>query len=372
MPAWIHLLREVEILADASVDRALQDVPCLSLDEVQQRPVTFHTPAFRHYYSEELPSARGHWPALSITGPDCRLQCDHCKGGVLGNMIPVTTPAVLRQRVEQLVAQGMEGFLLTGGSNLRNEVEYGPFWPVVADLKREFPHLQIACHTALMDADGVACMAQAGIDIAMLDVIGARDTIRQVYHLKREVDDFEATLARLVASPMRVVPHIVLGLHYGYLLGEWRALEIVARHRPDALVLVVAMPVFASAIRPFRVPGHAVIGRFFHAARRRLPTLPLMLGCARPPGLARTHIDALAVMTGFDGIAQPAEGVVELAARAGRPVRVAASCCSSPLPVATTGEVLTLPDILACRTAPSSPAGTEVRVAVPSLRGIVA
>ena len=30
-----------------------------------------------------------------------------------------------------------------------------------------------------------------------MDVIGARETIRQVYHLDRPVEDFEATLAAL-------------------------------------------------------------------------------------------------------------------------------------------------------------------------------
>ena len=361
---WDRLLGEVETLAELDLADYLSAAPRLPLDAVRGRPVSFHTPDFRHYESEELPAARAHWPALSITGPDCRLQCDHCKGGVLANMIPVTTPALLRQRVRQLVEEGATGFLLTGGSSLQNEVPYAPFWPVLAELRREFPHLRMACHTALMDEDSVACMTQAGIDIAMLDVIGARDTLRQVYHLRREVADFEETLALLVASPLRVVPHIVLGLHYGYLLGEWQALEMVARWRPDALVLVVAMPFFAHPRRPFRIPHPAIVGRFFCHARRRLPDLPLLLGCARPPGLARHAIDALAVMAGFDGLAQPAAGIVELAARAGRPVRVVPACCSTLVPEADAGEVLDLATLLARRVDP--PRAASVRVAPPA------
>jgi len=62
-----------------------------------------------------------------------------------------------------------------------------------------------------------------------------------------------------------------------------------------------------------------------------LPYLPLLLGCARPPGRAKAQIDAYAVMAGLNGIAHPAEGMVELATRLQRPARVTPSCCSIAL-----------------------------------------
>mgnify|MGYP006148798749 CR=1 FL=1 len=58
------------------------------------------------------------------------------------------------------------------------------------------------------------------MDTAMMDVIGSDETIREVYHLDRPVDDFESTLAALCSTRMQVVPHIVIGLHYGRILGE--------------------------------------------------------------------------------------------------------------------------------------------------------
>jgi hypothetical protein len=61
-------------------------------------------------------------------------------------------------------------------------------------------------HTALVDDDIALSMEQAGIDAAMMDVIGSQDTITQVYHLRRSVDDFEATLESLVKTNMKVVP----------------------------------------------------------------------------------------------------------------------------------------------------------------------
>ena len=39
----------------------------------------------------------------------------------------------------------------------------------------------------------------------------------------RPVADFEATLAALTSTNLKVTPHIVIGLHYGKLLGEQEA-----------------------------------------------------------------------------------------------------------------------------------------------------
>jgi len=100
----------------------------------------------------------------------------------------------------------------------------------------------------------------------------------------------------------------------------------------------VVMPFYAPLSRPFATPDSAGVGRFFMDARAALPGIPLLLGCARPPGLARMEIDSYAVMAGLNGIAHPADGMVELAARLGREVRVTQSCCS----IAMGDEVMAL------------------------------
>lgn len=293
------------------------------------RAVHFYTPSFKAYATSEISSCGGNaWPAVSVTGSDCELLCDHCRARILEPMIPARTPETLWRLVNEQVAAGARGMLLTGGSTRRNEVEYGPFYPVVRRIKDRFPGFRIALHTALVDMEAARCMEDAGVDVAMMDVIGAQDTITQVYHLKRGVEDFEASLAALAATSMKVVPHIVIGLHYGHMLGEWRALEMLQHHLPDAVVLVVVMPFYASENRPFSVPGSAETGAFFADARAALPGIPLLLGCARPAGRAKSEIDAYAVMAGLNGIAHPADGVVELAVRLGRSVKVTPSCCS--------------------------------------------
>lgn len=333
MPDWIEVLRHVDMLEDLDLDHSL--VSCMQEKWennsllLAHAPLSFHTPGFKAFQSSEIkPCDAGAWPAVSITGPRCKLQCDHCKAKILEPMLPAESPQALWRLVNGLVEQGGKGMLLTGGSNHRNEVEYGKFYSTIRRIKDTFPFFQIAMHTALVDANAAISMEQAGVDVAMMDVIGAQDTITQVYHLKRLVEDFEKTLALLVNTKMKVVPHIVIGLHYGQLLGEWRALEMLQRYTPDAVVLVVVMSQYANAKRPFITPDSADVGRFFMHARASLPDIPLMLGCARPAGLVKMEIDSYAVMAGLDGVAHPAEGIVEFAARLGRKVQVSPSCCS--------------------------------------------
>jgi len=339
------LLKSIEAFEDLPFDEHLLD-KCSSRFPVDTHrrftALQFHLPSFKRYQSEELGcSGANQWPSISITGGDCKLQCDHCKAGILKPMIPATDPEMLWNEVNRLIEGGARGLLLSGGSNHRNEVEYAPFLPVIRRIKDGFPGFHIAVHTALVEEPAAIGLEQAGVDVAMFDVIGARDTIRQVYHLRREVEDFEATLAALSRTSMRLVPHIVIGLHYGHLLGEWQALEMLSRYPVDALVLVVVMPHYADPRRPFVEPDPRQVGEFFLDARAALAGRPVLLGCARPAGRAKTLIDAYAVLAGLDGIAYPAEGVVELATRLGRRYQVDHSCCSistlAPLTGLTTG-----------------------------------
>ena len=330
--AWLETIKQIEELEDAEFDAGL-------IAEMEQaspanvsRMVRFSTPTFKEYETSELQSCgKNSFPAFSITAGGCALMCDHCEAKILEPMLPATKPQMLDQKVRQLIeTEGLQGFLLSGGSNKRNEIRYSRYYPVVEKLKRDFPHLRIAIHTALTDEAGAKEMESAGVDVAMLDIIGAQETIREVYHLDRPVDDFEATLEALCSTSMQISPHIVIGLHYGRILGEANALDILSRHETHALVLVVIMPFYAKP-GTFVTPDTLDVGRIFLDARRRLPDRQVLLGCARPPGMHKRVTDAYAVMAGLDGIAFPADGAVAVADTIGRPFHQAHACCSIKL-----------------------------------------
>ena len=330
--AWIETLADIDDLEDAAFDADLVARFEYAAADREPRPIRFSTPTFKEYESSELSGcSKNSFPAFSITAGACALNCDHCQKKILEPMIPATNPQMLDEKVRQLVeTQELNGFLLSGGSNKKNEIPYSRYMPVVERLKRDYPEMKIAVHSALLDEPRAKEMESAGVDTVMMDVIGAQETINQVYNLDRSVDDFEQTLAALCSTSMEVTPHIVIGLHYGKILGEANALEIVSRYPVTALVLVVIMPFYA---RPgtFATPGTTDVGEVFLEARTLLPDKQVLLGCARPPGMHKRVTDAYAIMAGLDGIAFPADGAVSVAHTIGRPFEQAHSCCSIKL-----------------------------------------
>ncbi|MGD8345690.1 MAG: hypothetical protein PVI83_00470 [Lysobacterales bacterium] len=326
---WLESLQQIEEFEDAEFDPALVAEMERHAGEVRGRLVRFATPTFKEYETSELEGCgKNTFPAFSITAAGCALMCDHCEAKILEPMIPAVKPHILDEKVRKLIeTEGLQGFLLSGGSNRRNEINYSKFYPVIEGLKRDFPNLRVAIHTALTDRAGAKEMEAAGVDVAMLDIIGSDDTIREVYHLDRPVADFEETVAALCETDMQISPHIVIGLHYGRILGEENALDILARYDTKALVLVVIMPFYAKP-GTFETPSTTDVGRIFLEARRRLPDRQVLLGCARPPGMHKRITDAYAVMAGLDGIAFPADGAVAAADITGRPFHQAHACCS--------------------------------------------
>ena len=330
--SWLNALTEIEDLEDADFDPALVAELESRAAAVVSRPIRFSTPTFKEYASSELKGCgKNSFPAFSITAGACGLNCDHCQKKILEPMIPATDPGMLDRKVRQLIeTEGLNGFLLSGGSNKRNEIPYGRYLPVVEKLKVDFPEMKIAIHSALLDERRAKAMESAGVDTVMMDVIGAQDTIREVYKLDRPVEDFEETLAALCSTSMEVTPHIVVGLHYGKILGEAKALDMVSRYPVTALVLVVIMPFYAKP-GTFVTPDTTDVGYLFAEARQRLADKQVLLGCARPPGMHKRVTDAYAIMAGLDGIAFPADGAVSVAHKIGRPFEQAHSCCSIKL-----------------------------------------
>jgi len=327
---WYNAVSEIEDLEDAELDADLVAAFQANADQILDRPIRFSTPTFKEYSSSELQGCgKNSFPAFSITAAGCALNCDHCQKKILEPMIPAIKPEMLDTKVRDMILmQDLQGFLLSGGSNKDNEINYERYYPVVEKLKRDFPHLKVAIHTALTTEEQARSMESAGVDTAMMDVIGAQETISDVYHIPhRTVDDFESTLAALAATKMEISPHIVVGLHYGKILGEANALDMVSRYKTNALVLVVIMP-FYSKPGTFETPETSDVGRIFLEARTRLMDRKVLLGCARPAGMHKRVTDAYAVMAGLDGIAFPADGAVAVCDAINRVHTQEHACCS--------------------------------------------
>jgi uncharacterized radical SAM superfamily protein len=288
--------------------------------------IHFYAPGLKGYRTSEYGAQdAGAFVSLSVTGAACALQCDHCQSRVLEGMIPLNGNGLF-EHARILAARGARGILVSGGCDKQGRV---PLLRHVRDLQRIRTELGLAIrvHPGLPDEETAAALGEVDLDGAMIDVIGAEETIREVYHLDAGVDDYAAALDRLARHGVPLVPHIILGLHYGRMLGEWRALEMIARHRPKLLVLVILMPLYGTSMEKATPPAVEEIGAFFDTARSTFPDIPVSLGCAKPIGPQKTEIDRLAIDAGLDGIAYPAEGIVGYAMERGRIPRFHDACC---------------------------------------------
>jgi len=140
---WLDAIAHIEELEDAALEPGLVAAFERFAADVAARPIRFSTPTFKEYTSSEIKGCnKNSFPAFSITAGACALMCDHCQAKILEPMIPATNPEMLEAKVRDLILlQDLQGFLLSGGSNRRNEIKYERYYPVIERLKRDFPHL---------------------------------------------------------------------------------------------------------------------------------------------------------------------------------------------------------------------------------------
>lgn len=292
------------------------------------KEIHFHAPGLRRFETSEYGQQdAARFVSVSVTGSACALSCDHCNMKVLQGMIPLPMhQAGLYELCAEMHGAGARGVLISGGCDKGGRVPLRAHLHDLGRVRRELG-MTVRVHTGLLDEETAAGLGEAGIDGAMIDIIGADATIRDVYHLESTVADYEAALALLERHRVPAVPHIILGLHYGRFLGEYAALEMVARHARSLLVLVILQPLYGTAMHEGPPPDPAAVGAFFRAARARLGDAPIMLGCARPLGPVKAEYDRHAVDAGLDGIAYPAEGIIAYAREQGRVPRFHDACC---------------------------------------------
>lgn len=270
---------------------------------------------------------KGRYPAVSLTGKSCQLGCDHCAGRLLETMLPAASPDELMELGRKLKAKGQHGFLLSGGSDREGRLPWTDFIPAIAQVIEE-TGLIVTAHVARIDADTAQALKDAGVRQALIDVVGAEDTARQVLHLADGLSAQAETMAALAQAGLEVVPHIILGLHGGRLLGEERALQMVAKLNSKRVVLVVLMPLKHTPFAGLEPPTVEEVARFIALARDILPSHAHHLGCARPRGRYRAQLDALAVEAGINVLAIPSDAALDKARELGVEISRIDTCCS--------------------------------------------
>jgi lipoyl synthase len=265
--------------------------------------------------------------SLSVTGTSCSLHCEHCDTKLLKGMEATITPEQLLQACQRIKDRGGEGVLISGGSDSEGHVPLDRFTDVIRTVKQDLG-LQVVVHTGLVTEEVAIQLGKAGIDAAMLDIIGDAEVAKKVYHLDNGPERMAISLDLLKEQEIPIAPHVLVGLNYGKLTGEIEALEMIASRNPEAVVIIALNPLRGTPMGEADPPTPASIGRIITLARLAMPHIPLLLGCARPIGDHKILTDKLAIKSGINGIAYISQEGVTLATEQGLQPIFKDICCS--------------------------------------------
>jgi lipoyl synthase len=304
-----------------NLDRMLEAARRISWGN-RGRRITFHLPGMF-----TLDGRTGNYPALSITGSKCDLRCDHCQGKLLESMIPAVDPDALFEKCLALDRTGRCGVLISGGCDRDGSLPWEPFLPAIRAVK-EKTRLFISVHAGFIREKDAAGLKHAGVDQALVDIIGDDETLQRIYHVPFGVERITAGLEALQKAGVPVVPHIVCGIDYGRMRGEQTALDIVAPFKVEQVVVLSLMGIPATPVQRAAPPCAEAVAELIALARFKMPDTLISLGCARPRGSRR--LEVLAVDAGVNRMALPSDEALERARFYGLDIRCRNTCCSVP------------------------------------------
>lgn len=266
-----------------------------------------------------------YFPSISVTGGKCSLMCQHCRGKLLKSLIPAITHDELVERALILHKKGAKGILLTGGCDERGRVPVCDLVPAIKTIKDKTGMLLIA-HTGFISHEDGSALRGSGLDGIGFDVIGDMGTAKEVYGLSLSERDYIESLQAIEHSGLMVFPHVCVGLHFGELRGELRALEMIREIKPVTVIITGLMPVAGTPmahIKPMPSDFEKVITR----AVEMFPDTPVVLGCAHSSGKDREEIEMIAIKCGVSGIAAPTVSTARFARENGFEINYYGMCC---------------------------------------------
>ncbi len=255
------------------------------------------------------------FPSISISGGACALDCRHCGRVYLHDMTPANTPDKLLEACEHAKKEGARGVLLSGGCDRQGKM---------LNLEKMLPAIRkvhdmgliVKLHTGFADRRMARKIAEAGVDIASMEMVGDKSTVKRIFGLDATAEDYLETFVNLWdAGIPHICPHVCVGLHDGRLKGETNALNLLkTRIQPSTIAIIVLRPTKGTKLANARPPGGEDVETVVAHARKLFPKTKLILGALRPRGSElrggmqeRLDIEIGALDGGIDGAEVPSK-----------------------------------------------------------------
>ncbi|MGM0472427.1 MAG: radical SAM protein [Bacillota bacterium] len=254
--------------------------------------------------------------AVSLTGNQCSLDCAHCGGHYLENMLTL-------DQLDNESNQEVSSCLISGGCDQWGKVDIASHLDHLKESKEDKDYNM---HVGLVDEAEIDEISQVA-DVVSFDFVADQATIDEVYGLERTVEDYVETYKQL-KQQVEVVPHICIGLKGGEIAGEYRALELLKELGVSKLAFIVFIPTDDTDYAECSPPALEEVLDILCQARIDFPQTPINLGCMRPKGKYRAELDYYAVTTGVNKIVIPTSYAIDKAKELGLEIEQGEECCA--------------------------------------------
>jgi uncharacterized radical SAM superfamily protein len=249
-----------------------------------------------------IPNKR--FPAISITGDECALKCEHCNEKYLKSMKPILNKVSLEKFLINLYQNGGTGALISGGCEPNGTVPLYDFLDSIKKVKAQ-TNLIINTHTGLLNEMTAKKLAEAKIDIVSFDINMDEEIVSEIYHLRKNLSDYEDAVKILKKYKLNIVPHLCVGLYYGRIHKELQSIKFIKESgiNPSLIVIIALIPPKQS--KKFLRPKPIDIAKVIALIRYIFPKTEISLGCMRPRGDIKVEVEKLAIKAGITRIEIP-------------------------------------------------------------------
>jgi hypothetical protein len=283
--------------------------------------------AARGIAGEEVTFYKNAFPPISITGTRCQLNCRHCSGHYLKHMIPAANEDRLIEICKSLNEKGVPGIVLSGGSRADGVVPLDDFAGAIKRIKEE-TDLALIAHTGPVNKRQAEILGRAGLDGVLTDIVGSASTSEKVFGIRITPEKYAETLRAIEKSGIpNISPHIIVGLDFGKIVGEIKALELLSNSHLSNIAIVVLIPTEGTPMGDISPPSPIEVGKIISIAQLMYPEVPVALGCVRPGKIYRGAIDEFALKAGARKLALPSTNARKTAKNLGLKVREFEQMC---------------------------------------------
>ena len=289
------------------------------------RSIGFAVSGIKHYENAYYKNSPSSFVSFSVTGAKCECRCAHCDGGLLRSMLDAASKEKFISHVDKAAGAGCTGILVSGGSGPDGSVPLLPHLEGIGYAKKK--GLKVLVHSGPLDRNTANALKSVNVDKVLLDVIGSEKTIRSVYGIDRTPEDYFNSMLYCKNAGLEIAPHLVIGLDYGKIEGEYKAIDLICRAEAENLVLVVLVPKRGTKMADIQPPPLAEVMDVFRYASDRMKNRRISLGCARPHVYSKA-LEKAALDLGFDAVAYPHEETICYAKELGLETVFFEECCS--------------------------------------------